>query len=102
VGHAAAGKPLAAPYPEIVSSWLRNGFSEVGAKQEEVDDGIPERLDCAYLFVDSVDCAVSSNEVDITSEAVCPKRRPLGDAYKTAFLTGRSTPRWPCAAGSTR
>jgi hypothetical protein len=26
---AQAGKPLAAPYPEIVSSWLANGFREV-------------------------------------------------------------------------
>lgn len=26
---AEAGKPLAAPYPEIVASWLANGFEEV-------------------------------------------------------------------------
>ena len=45
--------------------------------------------DCAHLFVDGVDCAVSNNEVTITSEAVLVKRRPLGQAYKTAFLTGQ-------------
>ena len=37
---AAPGKPITAPYPEIVSSWLRNGFEEIGAK-EVTGDGVP-------------------------------------------------------------
>jgi hypothetical protein len=45
--------------------------------------------DCAYVFVDGVDVAVSNNELTITNEAVCPKRRPLGAVSKTAFLTGQ-------------
>ena len=45
--------------------------------------------DCAYLFVDGVDVAVSNNGVNLSSEAVCPKRRPLGQASKSAFLTGQ-------------
>jgi len=28
--YAEAGKAIPAPYPEIVSSWLANGFTEVG------------------------------------------------------------------------
>jgi hypothetical protein len=36
-----------------------------------------------------VDCAVSNNAVTITTEAVCPKRRPLGQAFKTAYPTGQ-------------
>lgn len=44
---------------------------------------------CEYVFVDGVDVAVSNNELTITSEAICPRRRPLGDAYKTAYLTGQ-------------
>ena len=31
------GKPIAAPYPEIVASWVANGWEEVK------DDGISER-----------------------------------------------------------
>ena len=45
--------------------------------------------DCAYVFVDGVDVAVSNNGVNLSSEAVCPKRRPLGQASKSAFLTGQ-------------
>lgn len=45
--------------------------------------------DCAYLFVDGTDVAVSNNEVGITTEAVCPRRRPLGQAFKSAYLTGQ-------------
>jgi len=37
---AAPGKPLAAPYPEVIGSWLDNGFKEVGAK-EVTGDGVP-------------------------------------------------------------
>lgn len=39
---AEAGVPLAAPYPEIIPSWLANGFREVGAK-EVSGDGVSER-----------------------------------------------------------
>jgi len=45
--------------------------------------------DCAYVFVDSVDVAISNNEVGISSEAVCPKRRALGTVSKAAMLTGQ-------------
>lgn len=45
--------------------------------------------DCAHVLVDSVDVAVSNNAVGVTTEPVCPTRRPLGQAYKTAFLTGQ-------------
>jgi hypothetical protein len=45
--------------------------------------------DCADVLVDSLDVAVSTNEVEITSEAVVARRRPLGQAYKTAYLTGQ-------------
>lgn len=45
--------------------------------------------DCAYVLVDGVDVATSNNAVSVTTEAVCPKRRPLGQAFKTAYLTGQ-------------
>ena len=45
--------------------------------------------DCGYVFVDGVNVAVSNNALTVTSEAICPKRRPLGQAYKTAYLTGQ-------------
>ena len=35
-----AGKAVAAPYPEVIGSWLANGFKEVGAK-EVSEDGVP-------------------------------------------------------------
>jgi hypothetical protein len=43
--------------------------------------------DCAYLFVDGVNVAVSNNAVSISSEAVCPKRRLLGTVSKAAMPT---------------
>ena len=45
--------------------------------------------DCAHLFVDGVDVAVSNNAVSVTSEAVCAKRRLLGTVSKAAMLTGQ-------------
>lgn len=45
--------------------------------------------DCAYVFVDSVDVAVSNNAVDLSSEAIMPKRRPIGQAWKTVYPTGQ-------------
>ena len=39
---AAPGKPLPAPYPDVIPSWLRNGFTEVDQKEVD-DDGVPER-----------------------------------------------------------
>ena len=29
------GKPITAPYPEIIPSWLRNGFREIDAEPEK-------------------------------------------------------------------
>ena len=31
-------RTMAAPYPEIVDSWLANGVTEVGAKEVDDDD----------------------------------------------------------------
>lgn len=45
--------------------------------------------DCGYVFMDSVNVAVSNNALGLTTEAVVPKRRPFGAAYRSAYLTGQ-------------
>jgi hypothetical protein len=45
--------------------------------------------DCACVFFDGLDVKQSNNELTITSEAICPRRRPIGSAYKAAFITGQ-------------
>lgn len=45
--------------------------------------------DCAYVLVDGVDVAVSNNELELTSEAVVQRRRPLGQAWRSVCLTGQ-------------
>jgi len=45
--------------------------------------------DISSIFFDGLDVKQSNNAMTITNEAVMPKRRPFGSAYKGAYPTGQ-------------
>jgi hypothetical protein len=45
--------------------------------------------DLHAIFFDGLDVKQSNNELSITSEAVMPRRRPLGSVYKNCYPTGQ-------------